>query len=76
MPKKKDEKRSKKSSKDDKDSKSLRFYLVTQEEDGALVCQCPDFKATGKVCVDILATRLEIDFGPAKPYLGGLVSTY
>ena len=76
MTKKQDNKRRKKSGKDDKDDKSLRFFLVTQEEDGALVCECPEFKATGKVCVEILATRLEIDFGPAKPYLGGLVSTY
>ncbi|KAJ7154376.1 hypothetical protein C8R43DRAFT_950017 [Mycena crocata] len=58
-----------KPSKSSKKKKTLRFFTVTEEIDGALVCNCPEYKATGKPCTEILAARLFIEFGPAKPYL-------
>ncbi|KAJ7117992.1 hypothetical protein C8R43DRAFT_1137460 [Mycena crocata] len=52
-----------------KGKNELRFFTVTEEKDGALVCDCPDYEATGKPCAEILAARLYIEFGPAQPYL-------
>ncbi|KAJ7886149.1 hypothetical protein B0H14DRAFT_2563469 [Mycena olivaceomarginata] len=34
---------------------TIRSYKVTEEPDGTLVCNCPEFRATGKVCTEILA---------------------
>ncbi|KAJ6620767.1 hypothetical protein B0H10DRAFT_2356313 [Mycena sp. CBHHK59/15] len=47
----------------------VKYYIVTQEPDGALVCTCPEFAATGKTCAEICAARLQLEFGPATPYL-------
>ncbi|KAJ7681457.1 hypothetical protein B0H14DRAFT_3678449 [Mycena olivaceomarginata] len=47
---------------------TIRSYKVTEEPDGTLVCNCPEFRATGKVCTEILAVRLSIEFGPPGPY--------
>ncbi|KAF7362355.1 hypothetical protein MVEN_00582200 [Mycena venus] len=49
-------------------SQVLRPFRVTEEKGGTLVCQCPEFRATGKVCQEILAVRLWMDFGPPQPY--------
>ncbi|KAJ6454191.1 hypothetical protein C8R45DRAFT_1112130 [Mycena sanguinolenta] len=46
----------------------IRSYRVTQEVDGALVCNCPEYRETGKACVDILAIRTYLEFGPPKAY--------
>ncbi|KAJ7045955.1 hypothetical protein C8F04DRAFT_1173879 [Mycena alexandri] len=66
----KEKKTSKKDKKKAKDSKELRYYRVTEDHDGALVCNCPEFDKTGKPCVEILAARLQIEFGPSKAYFG------
>ncbi|KAJ7694524.1 hypothetical protein B0H14DRAFT_3905649, partial [Mycena olivaceomarginata] len=53
-----DRKKKKKSKhKDDNPSgpQAIRSYKVTEEPDGTLVCNCPEFRATGKVCTEILA---------------------
>ncbi|KAJ7346080.1 hypothetical protein DFH08DRAFT_961557 [Mycena albidolilacea] len=66
-----DRKKKKKSKhKDDNPSgpQTIRSYKVTEEPDGTLVCNCPEFRATGKVCTEILAVRLSIEFGPPGPY--------
>ncbi|KAJ6632372.1 hypothetical protein B0H10DRAFT_1938003 [Mycena sp. CBHHK59/15] len=47
----------------------VKYYIVTQEPDGALVCTCPEFAAMGKTCAEICAARLQLEFGPATPYL-------
>jgi hypothetical protein len=68
-----DRKKKKKSKhKDDNPSgpQTIRSYKVTEEPDGTLVCNCPEFRATGKVCTEILAVRLSIEFGPPGPYFG------
>ncbi|KAJ7495984.1 hypothetical protein B0H11DRAFT_2226977 [Mycena galericulata] len=65
--KKDKDKVSKKKKKDDSND-TIRSFTVT-EDNGALVCNCPDFEATGKPCQEILAVRIQKEFGPAKPYL-------
>ncbi|KAJ7440286.1 hypothetical protein B0H11DRAFT_1933793 [Mycena galericulata] len=71
--KKDKDKVSKKKKKDDSND-TIRSFTVT-EDNGALVCNCPDFEATGKPCREILAVRIQKEFGPAKPYLGYLAAT-
>ncbi|KAJ7178328.1 hypothetical protein C8R43DRAFT_1187889 [Mycena crocata] len=65
----KDKSKSEDKKKRKKKGNELRFFTVTEEKDGALVCDCPDYEATGKPCAEILAARLYIEFGPAQPYL-------
>ncbi|KAJ7845286.1 hypothetical protein B0H14DRAFT_2584835, partial [Mycena olivaceomarginata] len=58
-----DRKKKKKSKhKDDNPSgpQAIRSYKVTEEPDGTLVCNCPEFRATGKVCTEILAFHLAV----------------
>ncbi|KAF8055809.1 hypothetical protein FPV67DRAFT_1434064 [Lyophyllum atratum] len=47
----------------------LSFYTVIEERDGALVCNCPSFRATGKSCMHVMVARMERDFGPVGNYL-------
>ncbi|KAJ6547522.1 hypothetical protein B0H19DRAFT_1166092 [Mycena capillaripes] len=46
----------------------LVYHKVTENADSSLSCDCREFKSTGKPCVEILAMRLHLEYGPAKPY--------
>ncbi|KAF7330611.1 SWIM-type domain-containing protein [Mycena sanguinolenta] len=49
-------------------TQEIRFHRVTEEVDGALTCNCPEYRGTGKACVEILAVRTLLEFGPPKAY--------
>ncbi|KAJ6496507.1 hypothetical protein C8R47DRAFT_1212829 [Mycena vitilis] len=66
----KEQKKKKKRVEPEEEEGSLEGHQVTENHDGSLSCACREFKATGKACVEILAMRLYLEFGPAAPYLG------
>ncbi|KAJ6513848.1 hypothetical protein C8R47DRAFT_622509 [Mycena vitilis] len=65
----KEQKKKKKRVEPEEEEGSLEGHQVTENHDGSLSCACREFKATGKACVEILAMRLYLEFGPAAPYL-------
>lgn len=71
MGKHKEKKKKKQQDGNDSDGndETIRSFRV-DEVNGAFVCDCPQFKSTGKTCPEILALRLHLKFGSAKPYLG------
>ncbi|KAF9525899.1 hypothetical protein CPB83DRAFT_908865 [Crepidotus variabilis] len=45
------------------------YATVTEELDGALICNCQAFQMTGKPCVHISAAQIQRDYGPVDQYL-------
>ncbi|KAJ7700577.1 hypothetical protein B0H16DRAFT_1834871 [Mycena metata] len=46
----------------------VRHYTVQRNQHGALICDCPQYRATAKTCPDIAAARYYMEFGPPTKY--------
>ncbi|KAJ7066661.1 hypothetical protein C8F01DRAFT_981961 [Mycena amicta] len=47
-----------------------QYYIITEQRDRSLTCDCTRFKQTGKSCEHIVAVRLEIQYGSVLDYEG------
>ncbi|KAJ7719802.1 hypothetical protein B0H16DRAFT_1739144 [Mycena metata] len=46
----------------------VQHYTVQRNQHGALICDCPQYRATAKTCPDIAAARYYMEFGPPTKY--------
>ncbi|KAJ7017815.1 hypothetical protein C8F04DRAFT_1199884 [Mycena alexandri] len=53
------------------DEPEPEFFEVTLHDDGALTCNCPTFRETGKTCEHTFGVNLELEFGDVDIYNGG-----
>jgi hypothetical protein len=58
--------------KEPKEPKEPDYYVVKEEANSTLSCNCPRFRQTGKTCEHTFGVKLEIDFGNVERYNGKL----